>query len=70
MFTRFIKIWALDEYEPGRPQKSFDKQFVREYLKPLTGTKTLRRNFRMRLLKDRSKYIEAYERITGKKLFT
>lgn len=26
------RFWPKDEYEPGRPQRSFDKQFVRDYL--------------------------------------
>jgi len=26
------RFWPLDEYDPGRSQKSFDKQFVRDYL--------------------------------------
>ncbi|TWU19634.1 phosphoribosylaminoimidazolesuccinocarboxamide synthase [Allorhodopirellula heiligendammensis] len=26
------RFWAADEYEPGRAQRSFDKQFVREWL--------------------------------------
>lgn len=26
------RFWAADEYEPGRSQRSFDKQFVREWL--------------------------------------
>ncbi len=26
------RFWPLDQYEPGRPQKSFDKQPVRDYL--------------------------------------
>jgi len=26
------RFWPADEYEPGRPQPSFDKQFVRDYL--------------------------------------
>ena len=26
------RFWPSDDYEPGRPQKSFDKQFVRDYL--------------------------------------
>jgi len=29
------RFWAADAYEPGRSQKSFDKQFVREYLESL-----------------------------------
>jgi len=26
------RFWPLDDYQPGRPQKSFDKQPVRDYL--------------------------------------
>ena len=26
------RFWPVDDYTPGRPQKSFDKQFVRDYL--------------------------------------
>lgn len=26
------RFWPLDQYEPGRGQKSFDKQFIRDYL--------------------------------------
>ncbi len=33
------RFWPLDEYEPGRPQKSFDKQFVRDYLNSLDWDK-------------------------------
>jgi phosphoribosylaminoimidazole-succinocarboxamide synthase len=60
----------MDEYEPGRPQKSFDKQFVREYLETVKWDKTppapllpedVVRN-------TESKYVEAYEKITGSKL--
>jgi len=29
------RFWPADRYEPGRPQASFDKQFVREYLESL-----------------------------------
>lgn len=31
------RFWPLDGYEPGRPQKSFDKQFLREYLEELVA---------------------------------
>jgi len=34
------RFWPKDEYEPGRPQKSFDKQFVRDYLTSLNWDKT------------------------------
>ncbi len=31
------RFWPADDYEPGRAQKSFDKQFVREYLETLVA---------------------------------
>ena len=31
------RFWPADEYEPGRPQPSFDKQFVRDYRDPRLG---------------------------------
>lgn len=64
------RFWSMDEYEPGRPQKSFDKQFVREYLESINWNKQppapeLPEDV---IKKTELKYIEAYERITGKKL--
>ncbi len=32
------RFWPADDYEPGRAQKSFDKQFVREYLESLVAS--------------------------------
>lgn len=63
------RFWDLADYEPGRPQKSFDKQFLREYLETLSWDK---KHPAPKLPKDviektRQKYIEAYEKITGKK---
>lgn len=34
------RFWSADSYEPGHPQPSFDKQFVREYLETLDWDKT------------------------------
>ncbi len=34
------RFWPKDEYEPGRPQKSYDKQFVRDFLETLDWNKT------------------------------
>ena len=34
------RFWPKDEYEPGRSQRSFDKQFVRDYLTSLNWDKT------------------------------
>jgi phosphoribosylaminoimidazole-succinocarboxamide synthase len=60
------RFWPADEYEPGGPQPSYDKQFVRDYAESLgwdkkapgpelpdavvTGT--------------RARYVEAFERLT------
>lgn len=63
------RFWQMDDYEPGRAQKSFDKQFLREYLESITWDKKppAPRLPKEIIEKTRSKYIEAYERITGKK---
>ncbi len=63
------RFWAMDEYQPGRAQKSFDKQYLREYLESITWDKQppapeLPKEV---IRKTEEKYIEAYERITGKK---
>ncbi|MCX7923684.1 MAG: phosphoribosylaminoimidazolesuccinocarboxamide synthase [Clostridia bacterium] len=64
------RFWSMDEYEPGRPQKSFDKQYLREYLEEIKWNKqppapALPEDI---IKKTEAKYIEAYEKITGKKL--
>jgi len=64
------RFWPADEYEPGRGQPSFDKQFVRDYLETLDWNKTppgptLPGEI---VSKTSAKYLEAYERLTGKKL--
>jgi len=64
------RFWDASQYQPGRPQKSFDKQFLREYLETLDWDKKppapkLPEEI-VRLTAE--KYLEAYELITGKKL--
>jgi len=64
------RFWPAGEYHPGRGQPSFDKQFVRDYLETLAWDKTppapaLPREI---VAKTREKYLEAYERITGRRL--
>jgi phosphoribosylaminoimidazole-succinocarboxamide synthase len=64
------RFWPADQYAPGRGQPSFDKQFVRDYLETLTWDKTppgptLPADV---VAKTSAKYLEAYERLTGKKL--
>jgi len=61
------RFWDAATYEPGRPQASFDKQFVRDWLETLTWDKTAPGP---ELPPDvvhgtRARYVEAYERITG-----
>jgi phosphoribosylaminoimidazole-succinocarboxamide synthase len=60
------RFWPADVYEPGRPQGSFDKQFVRDYCEQTGWNKTAPGP---ELPDDvvahtRSKYIEAFERLT------
>jgi phosphoribosylaminoimidazole-succinocarboxamide synthase len=64
------RFWPADKYAPGKGQPSFDKQFVRDYLETLTWDKTppgpkLPDDV---VAKTSATYLEAYERLTGKKL--
>jgi phosphoribosylaminoimidazole-succinocarboxamide synthase len=64
------RFWPADQYAPGKGQPSFDKQFVRDYLETLDWNKTppgpvLPPEV---VAKTSAKYLEAYERLTGKKL--
>ena len=64
------RFWPKDEYQPGGPQKSFDKQFLRDYLLSIRWDKSppapqLPEEI---IQKTREKYIEAYERLVGKPL--
>ncbi|MEO7235353.1 MAG: phosphoribosylaminoimidazolesuccinocarboxamide synthase, partial [Lapillicoccus sp.] len=67
------RFWPAEQWEPGHPQPSFDKQFVREWLTspasgwdrssgappPLLADEVIERT--------RAKYVEAYERLTGRR---
>ena len=60
------RFWPADEYVPGRPQPSFDKQFVRDYCETLGWDKTypgpeLPDDV---LAETRARYVEAFERLT------
>ena len=63
------RFWPRDDYAPGRGQKSFDKQFVRDYLNTLDwGKKPPAPPLPAEIIASTSaKYIEAYERLTGEK---
>ena len=64
------RFWPVDLYQPGKSQPSFDKQYVRDYLEeihwnkqppaPSLPTEVARRTS--------GKYVEAYERLTGRRL--
>jgi phosphoribosylaminoimidazole-succinocarboxamide synthase len=60
------RFWPADEYEPGGPQPSFDKQFVRDYCESLGWDKT----YPGPEVPDsvvagtRARYVEAFERLT------
>lgn len=62
------RFWPADQYQPGRSQPSFDKQFVRDWLETTSWDK----NSPPPPLPDdvivntRRKYVEAYERLTGR----
>jgi len=64
------RFWPADGYEPGHDQPSFDKQFLRNYLDTL---KDWHRTPPGPVLpadivaNTRAKYVEAYERLTGKR---
>ncbi|MCL5098448.1 MAG: phosphoribosylaminoimidazolesuccinocarboxamide synthase [Candidatus Omnitrophica bacterium] len=64
------RFWPADQYEPGRSQPSFDKQFVRDYLESLDWNKTppAPRLPDDVVAKTQTKYAEAYTRLTGKPL--
>jgi len=64
------RFWPADQYQPGKSQPSYDKQFVRDYLETLTWDKTPPGPMLPGEIVSRTqaKYLEAYERLTGKKL--
>src|SRR5437870_140004 len=60
------RFWPADSYEPGRGQDSFDKQFVRDFCEQTGWDKTdpgpeLPEEV---VARTRSKYVEAFERLT------
>ena len=65
------RFWPADSYRPGRPQPSFDKQYLRDYLKTLTTwDKTAPGpDLPPEIVADtRSRYVEALEKLSGKPL--
>jgi phosphoribosylaminoimidazole-succinocarboxamide synthase len=64
------RFWPADEYEPGRSQPSFDKQFVRDYLETLDWDKKPPAPAIPPEVAQAttSRYVEAYRLLTGKEL--
>jgi phosphoribosylaminoimidazole-succinocarboxamide synthase len=66
------RFWPADRYEPGRDQESFDKQFVRNYLETLVAAGRWDKRPPGPVLPTeviegtRQRYVEAYERLTGR----
>ena len=66
------RFWPAGEYQPGRAQPSFDKQYLREWLETTGWDKNspppeLPSEV---VARTREKYIEAYERLTGRRFGT
>jgi phosphoribosylaminoimidazole-succinocarboxamide synthase len=64
------RFWPADSWEPGRPQYAFDKQFLREWSQTLDWDRTppgpeIPADV---VAATRTRYVEAYERITGREL--
>jgi phosphoribosylaminoimidazole-succinocarboxamide synthase len=61
------RFWPADQYEPGRGQPSFDKQYVRDWASSTGWDRTppapaIPADI---VERTRAKYVEAYERVTG-----
>jgi len=64
------RYWPKDQYMPGQPQPSFDKQYVRDYLEQIQWNKhppvpSLPEHV---VVRTREKYLEAFHRLTGRTL--
>jgi phosphoribosylaminoimidazole-succinocarboxamide synthase len=62
------RFWPRDDYRPGGSQRSFDKQFLRDYLLSIRWNKSppapqLPEEI---IQKTRGKYLEAYQRLVGR----
>ena len=60
------RFWPADEYQPGRPQPSFDKQFARDYCETLGWDKTYPGpELPAEIVEGtRARYVDAFERLT------
>jgi phosphoribosylaminoimidazole-succinocarboxamide synthase len=63
------RFWPADKYAPGRPQESYDKQYVRDYLEEIRWNKQPPAPALPAEVARRTseKYLEAYTLLTGRK---
>ncbi len=64
------RFWPMEDYQPGGPQKSYDKQYLRDYLESLNWNKTpppppLPREV---ITNTRNRYLQALKALTGEEL--
>ena len=64
------RFWPMDDYQPGGPQKSYDKQYLRDYLESLNWNKTpppppLPPEI---ITNTRNRYLRALKALTGEEL--
>ena len=64
------RFWPSEQYQPGKTQPSFDKQFVRDYLETLDWDKNPPAPQLPQEIVEKTslKYLEAYKKLTGKEL--
>jgi phosphoribosylaminoimidazole-succinocarboxamide synthase len=64
------RFWPADQYQPGKPQDSYDKQYVRDYLEEIRWNKLPPAPALPPEVARRTseKYLEAYQKLTGRKL--
>jgi len=64
------RFWPMDQYEPGHPQPSFDKQYVRDYLESIHWNKQAPAPGLPDevVARTQQKYLEAFRLLTGKPL--
>ena len=64
------RFWPADDWQPGRPQHAFDKQFVRDWSSTVTDWDRTPPGPEIPeevVEATRARYVEVYERITGKR---
>ncbi len=63
------RFWPLDKYEAGRGQDSYDKQYLRDWLKENGYTNSAPPNLPENIIKiTKEKYLDAYRILTGEQL--